>query len=181
MLQPMRPAFSYRHGVRMAGECACICTASGGCTDLAQRPDVQHAVHAVGGAVDDVAEAVARAVNLLAGELHNDGGVLLEQQQVVQLHVADVQQRGVWELVLWHTENHPCSALGSQALSCVRMHLRLGPKSKGVGHSTLGGSAIGTILGQNHRTSSLEEGTLCAAIIPCVQQGSAPQPLARPG
>lgn len=43
---------------------------------------------------------VAAAVELLAGELHHDHRVILQELEVHQLHVADVQDGGVWEHTL---------------------------------------------------------------------------------
>lgn len=67
---------------------------------LSQRPHIHHAVHIIRRAVHHVLEFVPEAVDLLRIEAHHNDRVVIEQLQVVQLHVGDVQHVGVSIAVL---------------------------------------------------------------------------------
>jgi hypothetical protein len=59
-----------------------------------------HLLDAVGRAVDDVAELVARALDLLAVELHHHKGLVLDRLELHQLDLAHKQDGGVLDQAL---------------------------------------------------------------------------------
>ena len=95
-------------------------------------------LHFVGPPVDDVAKGVARAVDLLAGELCHQDGLLLQELKVHQLHLAGVQQRGV----------------GHQALHRRRGWVGGGGGVRGAGQHAqqLGRGGTGELQGGQHQT-----------------------------